>query len=342
MQNHGLRGARQSTVEQLTYQEMEKLYQGDSLTTKKQATVYGIDPYIPSKSLRDAVQLAQILGRPLLVKGEPGCGKSRLAEAVAAEMHGEEFRKYYFEWNVKSTSKAQEGLYLIDHLSRLSEANIKGGERAQLQIELYKNGNRYLPEGNFISLREIGQAFEASNDPKLACGPVILIDEIDKADIDFPNDLLLELDRLEFKIPEIKDQDGEALVIQANKENKPLIIITSNDEKSLPAAFLRRCLFHYISFSDIKLDQIISAKFPDLENGRPELVKSALLAFKQWRARIEFNGSGLKNISTSELLDWFSVLEKKNHTDPINPEVIPPYYETLLKDVESIQIFAPK
>jgi MoxR-like ATPase len=321
-----------------------KLYTGNSLTTKTDSDKLGIDPYLPSNTLIKAVQLAQILQRPLLVKGEPGCGKSRLAEAVAAELHGENFRNYYFEWNVKSTSKAQDGLYRIDNLQRLSDANFKGDKKQNLEITLPtdKVGN-YLSKGNYIELGELGKAFQLSNTAGLAISPVVLIDEIDKADIDFPNDLLLELDRMEFTISEAKDNNGSAITIKANKALRPLFIITSNDEKPLPPAFLRRCMFHYIDFSDVQLEKIVLSKYPDL-NEQNGLVKNAVDTFVYWRKKIAEKGTGNKNISTSELLDWIKLINhyQKLETTTIEfkQDELPPYHQALLKDVESMQVFA--
>lgn len=324
-----------------------KLYQGEGLKTKEQSDKLGIDPYLPSPNLIKAVQLSQILKRPLLVKGEPGCGKSRLAEAVAAELFGENFRNYYFEWNVKSTSKAQDGLYTIDNLQRLSDANIKGDSKQQLEVELLRdqNGN-YMQSGKYIELGVLGQAFQLSNSPQLAVPPVVLIDEIDKADIDFPNDLLLELDRMEFKIPEAKkDEKGNAVVLKANKEMRPLFIITSNDEKPLPPAFLRRCMFHYIDFSEIKLVDIVESRFPDLKE-KEDFVKGAVDIFKIWRQKIADKGTSTKNISTGELLDWIKLIDHYAKLEIKKTEFmendLPAYHQALLKDVESIQTFANK
>ncbi|PTS98630.1 MoxR family ATPase [Pedobacter sp. HMWF019] len=318
-----------------------KLFQGNTLTSKKESNKFHIDPYLPSPNLVKAVQLAQILQRPLLIKGEPGCGKSRLAEAIAAELHGKNFKDYYFEWNVKSTSKAQEGLYAIDHLKRLSDANMKWEADQNLEITLPKDiSGNYLSKGNYIELGELGKAFLATNNLNTKIPPVVLIDEIDKADIDFPNDLLLELDRMEFKIAEAKDGE-HGITIRANKDLKPLFIITSNDEKPLPAAFLRRCLFHYIDFSEIKLKEIVESKFPELaQNGN--VIADAVDAFKYWRLKIEEKATSPKNISTSELLDWVKLIDHYHREEGIKftKEEFPPYHQALLKDIDSIQLFA--
>jgi MoxR-like ATPase len=324
------------------------LYQGNTLSTKKESKEFGIDPYIPSDTLRDAVQLAQVLQQPLLVKGEPGCGKSRLAKAIAAELHKSELDKYYFEWNVKSTSKAQDGLYIINNLKRLSDANIRWDSASKksdnwLDLKLNNTGNgNYSIKDRYIELGVIGKAFQASRIPGLQSPPVILIDEIDKADIDFPNDLLLELDKMEFTIPEATDQDGQPVTIKANADLRPLFIITSNDEKPLPAAFLRRCLFHYIKFSEIKLKDIVEARYPNLAQ-RTGLVDGVLDSFKVWRDKIEKKGTGNKNITTSELLDWLKMIDyyiKQNNKEPeYNKDGSPVYHQALLKDYATVQLF---
>lgn len=325
----------------------QDLYEGNSIKTLAQSSPFGIDPYLPSPSLVKAVQLAQILQRPLLVKGEPGCGKSRLAEAIAVELHKQEFRNNYFTWNIKSTSKAQDGLYIIDNLQRLSDANFKEGQDLEIKLEEDKDGN-FKPNGIYIKLGEMGKAFQLSNSPALLNPPVVLIDEIDKADIDFPNDLLLELDRMEFPIPEFKDKNGDPVKIKANKNDnnmRPLFIITSNDEKPLPPAFLRRCMFHFIDFKDINLQEIVESKFPDLIK-EGSLVSNTVDVFKRWRKKIADMGTSNKNISTSELLDWVKLIDHYRKLETIEIEykddLLPLYHQALLKDIESIQLFAKK
>ncbi len=325
-----------------------QLYNGNALLTKEASDKLGVDTYLPAPNLVKAVQMAQILKRPLLVKGEPGCGKSRLAEAVAAELFGAGFSDHYFEWNVKSASKAQDGLYTINKLQRLSDANIRNNDNPEakkidLDIKLPKDENgTYKTRGNYIDLGYLGKAFVLSQQPGLKAPPVVLIDEIDKADIDFPNDLLVELDRMEFQIPEIIE-DNKPVVIRANKEMRPLFIITSNDEKPLPAAFLRRCLFHYIEFSEINLAEIVHSKFPGLNALKPALVPESITAFTAWRKKITDKGTSNKNISTSELLDWIRLINyyvERNEDPVINVNERPEYYQALLKDVESIKVFA--
>jgi MoxR-like ATPase len=283
-----------------------KLFQGirKSRPKSKKANKDIPDPYIAVEKLVKAVQYAQTLGRPLLLKGEPGCGKTRLAEAVAYELFGKNYKRYYFEWHVKSNSKAQEGLYVIDYLQRLQNANIK--KEGNLDITLPSDEF----EGDYIKLGELGKAFRISNSiGEDTPPPVVLIDEIDKADIDFPNDLLLELDKLTFTINEAKDEEGEIVTITANKDKKPLIIITSNDEKPLPPAFLRRCLFHFIDFpgSDQLFDILKSRDFPSMTQAH---LQSASRLFTGLRAAIEEQGTATKNITTSELLDWVTLINQ--------------------------------
>lgn len=316
---------------------MTRYYKGNTLSDLKSVEELGIDPYLPSEKLVKAVQLAQALKRPLLLKGEPGCGKSRLAEAVAAELHGTGFREHYFEWNIKSGSKAQEGLYTIDHLDRLRNANL-GASGKSTDIILPRNKGLFAASGSYIALGELGKAFLATWDKQAVAPPVILVDEIDKADIDFPNDLLFEMDRMSFKISGTTDGANGEVEITANPDVRPIFIITSNDEKPLPSAFLRRCLFHYVDFSEIKLEQIVRSKFPQYEHAT-----EAVAAFSGWRERIEQKGIGVKNISTSELLDWVKlilVFAPGEDLGNFMSEGLPVFPQALLKDVESIQLFA--
>jgi MoxR-like ATPase len=319
-----------------------KLYKGTALRTKTDAEAFELEPYLPSDNLVVAVQLAQKLQRPLLVKGEPGCGKSRLAEAIAAELHGTDYRKYYFEWNIKSTSKAIDGLYNIDYLQRLRDANFKD-KKEDLEIKLEQDENmQYEEQGHYVSLQELGRAFRATQTPGLNFPPVVLIDEIDKADIDFPNDLLLELDRMEFKIPEAKNENKKTVVIKALQNLKPIVIVTSNDEKPLPPAFLRRCLFYYIEFSEIKLADIVAARFPELSGNTNFSMATVVKRFIEMRQMIADRGITPKNISTSELLDWISLLEfDVNAGETIDLQgTLPRNYPALVKDRETKQLFA--
>jgi MoxR-like ATPase len=294
-----------------------------------------IDPYIPGPKLVEAVKLAQFLGRPLLVKGEPGCGKTRLAEAVAYDLFGDEYKDYYFEWHVKSSSKAQDGLYVINHLKRLRDANQHRGKQS---LDITLGPGKTTSE--YLELGPLGKAFMLTRSLKEDdLPPVVLIDEIDKADIDFPNDLLLELDQLKFEIPDTNDGSGNHITIEANKYKKPLIIITSNDEKPLPAAFLRRCLFRYIEYpTDKMLLQILNAKFPGLDQ---QLADKASKLFTTLRAEILNAGTAIKNISTSEFLDWVKVIayyqkdieQKQPDLDRVE------HMAPLAKDLETVQIF---
>lgn len=235
--------------------------------------------YILSEELKEAVDVAQITKRPLLIKGEPGTGKTVLAGYIA-----EKEKLPLYRWHVKSTSLAKEGLYFYDAVSRLNDSRFPDEESM----------NRVRDVKNYIRLGALGEAFSS---PKRS---VVLIDEIDKADIEFPNDLLLELDKMEFFIPETKEH-----IIA---KERPIIIITSNNEKELPDAFLRRCIFHYIEFPGREtMKEIIKVHFPSIQT---ELMEKALAMFYSIR-RIE---SLRKKPSTSELLDWIQVLIHSGET----------------------------
>ncbi|MBX6392771.1 MAG: MoxR family ATPase, partial [Burkholderiales bacterium] len=252
-----------------------------------------------------AVNAAITLGRPLLIKGEPGTGKTRLAEEVAAALG-----LPLLEWHIKSTTKAQQGLYEYDAVSRLRDSQL-GDPRVQ-------------DISNYIVKGTLWQAFE-SDTPV-----VLLIDEIDKADIEFPNDLLRELDRMEFYVYETRQ------LVRA--KHRPIVFITSNNEKELPDAFLRRCFFHYIRFPDREtMEKIVAVHFPDLKKN---LLREALDVFFELR---EIPGLK-KKPSTSELLDWLKLLLAED----IPPEalrakdrgkLIPPLYGALLKNEQDIHMF---
>jgi MoxR-like ATPase len=229
----------------------------------------GTEDYIVSDDLRNSVNISVALKRPLLIKGEPGTGKTVLAQSIAQSLG-----LRLIIWNIKSTTKAQEGLYVYDTVQRLYDSQF--GDRDVSDIKQY------------IKLGKLGEAFTASE------RVVLLIDEIDKADLEFPNDLLWELDVMNFHIPET----GETITAR----QRPIVIITSNAEKELPDAFLRRCIFHYIDFPDqAMMKEIVHVHFPDLEQ---QLLAEALKAF-YWLRTI----SGLqKKPSTSELLDWVQAL----------------------------------
>lgn len=238
-------------------------------TSARPARFEGSDQYVATDDLKLAVNAAMTLQRPLLIKGEPGTGKTMLAEEVAAALG-----MPLLQWHVKSTTKAQQGLYEYDAVSRLRDSQLGDGRVHDIR--------------NYIVKGVLWQAFEAAQQT------VLLIDEIDKADIEFPNDLLRELDRMEFYVYETRE------TIRAR--HRPLVIITSNNEKELPDAFLRRCFFHYIRFPDAEtMQRIVDVHYPGI---KPTLVKAALDAFYEMR-----NLPGLKKKpSTSELIDWLKLL----------------------------------
>ena len=265
----------------------------------------GSDRYIATDELMMAVNAAITLSRPLLIKGEPGTGKTQLAEEIARGLN-----KPIFEWHIKSTSKAQQGLYEYDAVSRLRDSQL--GDQRVADI------------GNYILRGKLWEAFDAD------VQPVLLIDEIDKADIEFPNDLLRELDRMEFYVYETRQ------LIKAR--HRPIILITSNNEKELPDAFLRRCFFHYIRFPDLEtMARIVDVHYPTLKK---DLLAEALGAFFKVR-----DMPGLKKKpSTSELLDWIKLLvaedippEALRSDDP--KKAIPPLYGALLKNEQDVHLF---
>lgn len=257
----------------------------------------GTDRYLTSAELRDAVNVAIGLERPLLIKGEPGTGKTRLAEAIA-EATGAEL----ISWNIKSTTKAKDGLYVYDTVARLNDARF--GDRDIRDISRY------------IKLGPLGRAFAHGG------RPVLLIDEIDKADLEFPNDLLHELDRMSFVI----EETGETVAAK----QRPIVVITSNNEKELPDAFLRRCVFHYIAFPDEALmTEIVRVHHPDVEE---RLLRQALVRFYWLRGQPEVR----KRPSTSELLDWIAAL-RRGGVDPQRLEQELPFLGVLLKREQDIE-----
>ena len=265
----------------------------------------GSDTYIATDDLNLAVNAAVILQRPLLIKGEPGTGKTKLAEEVARALH-----MPLYEWHIKSTTKAQQGLYEYDAVSRLRDSQL-GDPKVQ-------------DISNYIVRGTLWQAFTADKPV------VLLIDEIDKADIEFPNDLLRELDRMEFYVYETKE------LVRA--KHRPLVFITSNNEKELPDAFLRRCFFHYIRFPDKEtMEKIVAVHFPNIKKN---LLREALESFFEVR-----EAPGLKKKpSTSELLDWLKLLLAED----ISPDalrsadrraIIPPLHGALLKNEQDVHLF---
>lgn len=265
----------------------------------------GTDNYVATEDLMVAVNAAITLQRPLLVKGEPGTGKTMLAIEVANAIGAP-----LIEWHIKSTTKAQQGLYEYDAVSRLRDSQL-GDERVH-------------DIANYIVRGKLWESFEMGE------RPVLLIDEVDKADIEFPNDLLLELDRMEFFVYETKK------TVKAT--HRPIVFITSNNEKELPDAFLRRCFFHYIRFPEREtMQQIVDVHFPKL---KPTLLSEALNIFFEIR-----DVPGMKKKpSTSELLDWIKLLV----ADDVTPEVlrsrdmktlIPPLHGALLKNEQDVHLF---
>ncbi|MFX1671831.1 MoxR family ATPase [Paraburkholderia sp. A2WS-5] len=265
----------------------------------------GSSQYVATDDLKLAVNAAITLKRPLLIKGEPGTGKTMLAEEVAAALD-----MPLMQWHIKSTTKAQQGLYEYDAVSRLRDSQL-GDERVK-------------DIGNYIVKGVLWQAFESEQQS------VLLIDEVDKADIEFPNDLLRELDRMEFYVYETRE------LVKAKQ--RPLVIITSNNEKELPDAFLRRCFFHYISFPDpATMQRIVEVHYPGI---RKDLLSAAMESFFELR-----NVAGLKKKpSTSELLDWLKLLLAED----IPPDALravdgsksmPPLAGALLKNEQDMTLF---
>jgi MoxR-like ATPase len=265
----------------------------------------GTKTYVATEDLRVAVNAAIALQRPLLVKGEPGTGKTILAHEIASALG-----KPLITWHIKSTTKAQQGLYEYDAVARLRDSQLGDAKVADIR--------------NYIQRGKLWDAFVAD------AAPVLLIDEIDKADIEFPNDLLLELDRMEFFVYETR----ETVVAK----QRPIVVITSNNEKELPDAFLRRCFFHYIRFPDRDtMTEIVEVHYPGLQK---KLLAEALTAFYEIR-----EVPGLKKKpSTSELLDWIKLLV----VEDISPEVlrtrdpaklIPPLHGALLKNEQDVHLF---
>jgi MoxR-like ATPase len=264
----------------------------------------GTERYVATDDLRLAVNASVALQRPLLIKGEPGTGKTMLAEEVAAGLG-----KTLIQWHIKSTTKAQQGLYEYDAVSRLRDSQLGDGK--------VEDVSQYIKKG------KLWEAFTAEEQV------VLLIDEVDKADIEFPNDLLVELDRMEFFVYET----GETV----KAKHRPIIIITSNNEKELPDAFLRRCFFHFINFPNKEtMKDIIDVHYPDIQSS---LVQEALEVFFELR---EIPGLK-KKPSTSELIDWLKLLMADDIPDEVlknrdQSKAIPPLYGALLKNEQDVQL----
>ena len=262
----------------------------------------GTHKYIVSEALRNDVNVAIALGRPLLVKGEPGTGKTLLAHNIALGLG-----KTLIVWNIKSTSKAHDGLYVYDTVQRLNDSRF--GDRDVSDIRQY------------IKLGQLGKAFSAPDQV------VILIDEVDKADLEFPNDLLNELDEMSFYVTEVEEW--------VKAKHRPIVVITSNSEKELPDAFLRRCIFHYIAFPGAEMmEQIVRVHFPDIETN---LLQSAIKKFYGLRQIDDFR----KKPSTSELLDWIQALIIAG-VDHAAMEQEMPFISALLKKEQDLDVFLGK
>ena len=265
----------------------------------------GTDRYVATRELEVAVNAAVALERPLLIKGEPGTGKTVLAQEIAKALGYP-----LIEWHIKSTTKAQQGLYEYDAVSRLRDGQL--------------GDPRVHDIANYIVRGKLWEAFEADHPV------VLLIDEIDKADIEFPNDLLLEIDRMEFYVYELRRS------IKAR--HRPVVIITSNNEKELPDAFLRRCFFHYIRFPDREtMEKIVQTHFPNI---RQDLLREALTVFFDVRNVNELK----KKPATSELLDWLKLLTIEDMPPEAlrsqdNITAIPPLYGALLKNEQDVHLF---
>jgi MoxR-like ATPase len=262
----------------------------------------GSPDYVISEPLKNAVNVAIALKRPLLIRGEPGTGKTLLAHSIANGLG-----KRLIIWNIKSTTKAQEGLYVYDTVQRLNDSRFGGSDVSDIK--------------QYIKLGKLGQAFVSPEQV------VLLIDEIDKADLEFPNDLLNELEEMSFYIPETNES------ITAN--HRPIVVITSNAEKELPDAFLRRCIFHYIEFPNQELmEEIVKVHFPDIKDS---LLREALKAFYKLREIDDFR----KKPSTSELIDWIRALIAGGVPhDKVSSEI--PFVGTLLKKETDYDYFVAR
>ena len=296
-----------------------------------------IYPYDAGDELIEVVNLAIELGMPLLLEGEPGCGKSRLAHALVYEFNYRQESNpiKYYEWIVQSTSKAEDSLYQYDYIGRLQAAQISG-ILSQKEIEESSSEQKNpATSKDWVDLQPLGKAFKQSQDKQEQS--VVLIDEIDKADRDFPNDLLLAIESRRFFIKET----GET--IQANDQAFPLIIITSNQEKNLPNAFLRRCIYHYIELpNQERLRKILTERFTDAEQ---EVIIKAVDRFQEVRtSQDETKSEGEKKVSTSELIAWFKSLLKYKTEEIIaklNEDKLP-HASVLLKSRTDLQDYGTR
>ncbi|NJN13522.1 MAG: MoxR family ATPase [Richelia sp. RM1_1_1] len=308
-------------------------------------------PYLPSDDLKEAVNLAIALERPLLLEGEPGCGKTRLAVAVAYEFTqkylqnqknylGEQKCWDYYIWNIKSTTRARDGLYRYDAIARLRDAQLMGTSPQQLQeflgiVEIGDLKKRLQDKKNYRKFEALGKALQEHN-----YRPILLIDEIDKADSDFANDLLLELEELRFEIPET----GESY---PTPKHKPIIFITSNREKPLPEPFLRRCLYFFVDFpQEDQLKAIIDKRFGELRKDKEEVVQKAMNRFYEIRTGLT-NIPGSRPPGTSEFLEFLTALLNRNDVEKAledlnNLSEKLPLLGTLLKTKQDQEIYQKK
>lgn len=310
------------------------------------------DPYIPSDDLKEAVNLAIALKRPLLLEGEPGCGKTRLAGAIAYEFtqkylagqvddKGQPLFWNYYPWIVKSTLRARDGLYTFDAVARLRDAQLVGSDPQRLQEYLGEEESKDLKDRlkDKTKYRAFGPLGNALRNPDYPA--IVLIDEIDKADSDFPNDLLLELDQLCFQIPETGED-----IPAPDEAKKPIILITSNREKPLPEPFLRRCLYFYMGFPERQqLEAIINKRFGKLKQGEKTLISQAIAHFYAVRELLH-NQPGSRPPGTSELLEFLTALKslpaKQAKTDLENLADRLPLLGTLLKTKPDHDLYQKK